>query len=252
METEQIPLVEMVGVSVDIFGQSLLKNIDLKVFPNQITTLIGPNGAGKTTLIKALVGLIKISSGRIQYHHPLKIGYVPQKLFLDSSLPLTVNRFLSASKHFHHQDLSACLQRVEGLQLINKKMSGLSGGELQRVLIARALMGEPELLVLDEPVQGVDVKGQAVLYNLIRDIQVDKQVSVLMVSHDLHIVMAHTDEVICLNQHICCKGHPSSVQASPEFIELFGLPDNSPFAIYTHRHDHSHQLDGTIEPSTPS
>lgn len=237
-------LIRANGVQVNRLGKDILYNTHLAVNHAEIVTLVGPNGAGKSTLVKVLLGLMKPSAGTIETKAGLSIGYMPQKLNIDASLPLTVERFilLAEKRAFgkNSQLITDCLALTGTEKLKKQAMQSLSGGELQRVMLARALYSKPQLLVLDEPVQGVDVGGQAAIYKLIGQIRDQWRCGVLMISHDLHLVMAATDRVVCLNQHVCCEGHPDSVSNDPEFLKLFG--ENSAMAIapYTHHHDHSH------------
>lgn len=220
-------------------GRAILRDTHLEVNTQEIVTLIGPNGAGKSTLIKILVGLLKPDSGFVVRSKGLRIGYMPQRLLLDASIPLSVKRFLRLAGG-DSALINDCMERTGISDLEKRPMQSLSGGEMQRVLLARALYRQPQLLVLDEPVQGVDVSGQSALYRLIRDIRDQLNCGILMVSHDLHLVMASTDRVICLNQHVCCEGHPDTVTADPEFLRLFGEHADAEVAIYTHEHDHQH------------
>lgn len=242
-------LLEARGLGVTRNGRQILHSADLTLEKGKIVTLIGPNGAGKTTLVRAVLGLIKIDQGRIDKAPDLRIGYMPQKLHIDPSLPLTVARFLALGGK-PRVELDEILELTGIAPLVNQPIQALSGGETQRVLLARALLRDPQLLVLDEPVQGVDVTGQAALYALINDIRNQRACGVLLVSHDLHLVMATTDTVICLNQHICCQGHPEQVTSDPAYLALFGdISGNtqSPqVAIYTHHHDHQHDTHGNI------
>lgn len=233
-------------------GRKIIHNVDLTLKKGLIYTLIGPNGAGKSTLVKLLIGLNKPDQGSIERNKSLRVGYVPQKIQLDKNLPLTVERFLSfansraSSKDKAKAEIQSVLAQMNIEHLASSFMFSLSGGEQQRVLLARAMLRKPNLLVLDEPVQGVDVKGQGELYQLIGSIRDRYQCGVLMVSHDLHLVMSATDEVICLNQHICCHGHPDSVSKDPEYLRLFGISEADNIAVYTHHHDHHHDLDGHV------
>ncbi len=221
-------------------GKTILQDVSLKVDKGEILTLIGPNGAGKTTLTRLLLGLIKPDSGTIARHPQLRLGYMPQKLVIEPHLPLSVERFLKLARKQRLAIADVASDLGIG-SLFNRPIHGISGGELQRVLLARALLGEPNLLVLDEPVQGVDVAGQIRLYQLIVELRDRLGCGVIMVSHDLHLVMASTDTVVCLNQHICCHGHPDTVSSDPAFLELFGQPQDASLAIYTHHHDHEHE-----------
>ncbi len=220
------------NVGIQQKGRWILRDISLQIDAGQIITLIGPNGCGKTTLLRALLQLIPLTTGKIEKKQGLRIGYMPQKLYIDPTLPLTVQRFLQLSPAFNE----TVLEKLRVKPLLEKSMHVLSGGESQRVLLARALMNQPECLVLDEPLQGVDVNGQAAFYDLILEARQSLQCSVLMVSHDLHVVMAKTDQVVCLNHHICCSGTPEMVTLDPAFIHLFG--ENA--AWYAHKHDHHH------------
>ena len=217
----------------------ILQDTSLHLHEREIVTLIGPNGAGKSTLIKILLGLVTPDSGTVTRAPNLSIGYMPQKLALDTSIPLSVERFLTLSGK-DSAWLQHCVELTSINNLLSHPMQSLSGGELQRVLLARAIYRRPQLLVLDEPVQGVDVSGQSALYRLINQVRADLHCSVLMVSHDLHLVMAATDRVVCLNQHVCCEGHPDSVSSHPEFLRLFGKNADAEVAVYTHEHDHQH------------
>jgi len=223
----------------------VVDRVDLTIRRGDIITVIGPNGAGKTTLIKAILGIQKATEGAIDLQPSLTIGYVPQHLTLEHTLPLSVRKFMLLSG----QTLSACreaLAKTDVDHLLDASVHHLSGGEKQRLLLARALARRPDLLVLDEPAQGVDINGQAALYDLIRNLRDELNCGVLMVSHDLHLVMAATDKVICLNQHICCSGYPADISHDPAFIETFGRPVAESVAVYHHHHNHSHDLHGDV------
>ncbi len=228
------------GLTVRLGGTEVLKDVSMGIEPGEIVTILGPNGSGKSTLLRALLGMVPADAGRVTRVAGLRIGYVPQKLAIDPSLPLTVRRFLSLPHRVDDAEAEAALHRVglEGAGL--KPVSGLSGGQLQRVMLARAMLGKPGLLVLDEPTQGLDQPGEAAFYRLIADVRKETGAAVLMVSHDLHVVMAASDRVICLNHHICCEGTPRVVSAAPEYRALFGLGTQGALALYQHRHDHSH------------
>lgn len=233
-------LIELQNICVDFHQRRVLDTVSLKVEKGRITTLIGPNGAGKSTLVKVLLGLLKPTSGELKRSKHLKIGYVPQKLKLNETLPLTVARFLRLAGKFSQNELEQSLRLVGAEHLRNNDMHQLSGGETQRILIARALLQRPDLLVLDEPAQGVDVQGQIDLYELINDIRKRFGCAVFMVSHDLHLVMAKTDDVICLQHHICCSGAPHDITQHPNYISLFGHHPQESLAFYHHHHDHHH------------
>jgi len=228
-------LIQVRNVGVQFQQLIVLKNISLDVRRGEIITLIGPNGAGKSTLVRIVLGLLLPQSGSIFQQSKLKIGYMPQKLNIDPVLPLTVARFLSLSGK-KTAIIEQVLEEVGAVTLLKRPLQNISGGEMQRVLLARALLRTPDLLVLDEPIQGVDVAGQYELYELIAKIRFQRGCGILMVSHDLHLVMAATDYVVCLNQHICCSGHPETVSQHPAYLELFGPRAARDLAIYTHHH----------------
>ncbi|MGR4047817.1 zinc ABC transporter ATP-binding protein ZnuC [Kosakonia cowanii] len=239
-------LITLENVSVAFGQRRVLSDISLNLRPGKILTLLGPNGAGKSTLVRVVLGLVAPDTGVIKRDKALRIGYVPQKLQLDATLPLTVGRFMRLRPGTRKDDLIPALKRVQAAHLIDAPMQKLSGGETQRVLLARALLNQPQLLVLDEPTQGVDVNGQVSLYNLIDELRKELNCAVLMVSHDLHLVMAKTDEVLCLNHHICCSGTPEVVSMHPEFISMFGHRGAEQLGIYRHNHNHRHDLQGRI------
>ncbi|MEJ2200310.1 MAG: zinc ABC transporter ATP-binding protein ZnuC [Desulfuromonadaceae bacterium] len=233
-------LLEVSDVQLVLGGRTILEQIQLQVRRGEILTLVGPNGAGKTTLLRVMLGLLPATSGRVYRRPKLRVGYMPQRLHLDPVFPLTVQRFLAMAGTTKKDKLLACLQEVGAAQVFEAAIQTLSGGELQRVLLARALLRQPDLLILDEPVQGVDVHGQVELYRLIAEIRQRYGCAVLMVSHDLHLVMAATDRVLCLNRHICCSGTPGTVTSDPAFIRLFGPLAAESLAIYSHDRDHRH------------
>ncbi|QCI15993.1 zinc ABC transporter ATP-binding protein ZnuC [Buchnera aphidicola] len=235
-------LIQLKNVFVNLSNRSILSNISLSLIPNRVLTLIGPNGAGKSTLVRIILGLIKPSSGTIIRFYKLSIGYVPQKLSLNTLLPITVERFIKLSKRNNNAKILEILKRVKAESLKDCQLQKLSGGEMQRILLAKALLNNPNLLILDEPTQGVDVIGQLDLYKLINQIQHELKCSILIVSHDLNFVMAKTDDVICLNNHICCSGTPETVCNNSEFISMFGLERVQDMAIYHHRHNHTHHF----------
>ncbi len=240
------PLVAAYGLSVRFGGRTVLSAIDLEVRPGEVVTLIGPNGAGKSTLVRALLGLVKPSSGRVERRSDITVGYLPQKLSIDATLPMTVRRFLRLWGRADDATLARLLGEVGVPEVIDQPVQDLSGGETQRVLIARALMREPDLLVLDEPNQGIDVGGQAAMFRLIDRLRRGRGCGVLLISHDLHLVMAETDRVVCLNTHVCCEGHPEAVSRHPEYLSLFGSTAEDALAVYQHHHDHSHDLHGEV------
>ena len=238
-------LIRLHAVTVQFAGQAVLEGVSLDLQAGEIVTLIGPNGAGKTTLVRVVLGLLRPSQGSVWRQSRLRIGYMPQKLSVEATLPLSVLRFLRLVAGVGRAEAEAALAEVGAEQVLNSPLQAISGGELQRVLLARALLRKPQLLVLDEPVQGVDVAGQAELYRLIGRLRERYGCGVLMVSHDLHLVMSATDQVICLNRHICCSGHPEQVGADPAFHALFGQDARS-LAVYQHHHDHQHDLHGGV------
>ncbi len=233
------------AVSVRRAERALLNEVSLSLFPGKIVTLVGPNGAGKTTLVSVLLGLMAADSGQVQRRAGLVMGYVPQRFAVPLSLPMDVDGFLALAGKSSSQARAAALARVGVEDVQRAALRTLSGGELQRVLLARALLRSPELLVLDEPAQGLDVHGQQELYRLIAKVRDESGCGVLMVSHDLHLVMAATDQVVCLEQHVCCVGTPEAISQHPEYLRMFGT-DLRGFAVYQHHHDHVHDLHGNV------
>ena len=231
-------------------GRTILADIDIDISPREIVTVIGPNGAGKTTLVRALLGLEPLDGGSIRRKPGLVTGYAPQRFDVDRAIPLTVSRFVALGRRGNPDALARVLQDVGAGALAERQLAELSGGELQRVVLARALVRSPDLLVLDEPVRGVDYAGEAELYTLIGRLRTERGFGVLLVSHDLHVVMAQSDRVICLNRHVCCSGVPQSVAQHPEYARLFGPQAARAFGLYHHHHDHSHDLAG--EPRPPA
>ncbi len=240
------PLLKATNLKISYGDKLILDKVDLEIFPKEVVTIIGPNGAGKTTLLRLVLGLLKTDSGEITQKPKLKIGYVPQKISVDPTLPLTVRRFLALGGTLEKGRVQAILSEVGISGLADNPIQSVSGGEMQRILLARALLRDPDLLVLDEPAQGVDVTGQAELYDLITKIRNSRGCGVLLVSHDLHMVMSATDRVICLNGHVCCAGHPETVSADPEYVALFGRKVAETLAVYHHRHDHHHTAHGEV------
>ncbi len=247
-EAPQELLLSAHGVGKSYGERQVLKDIDLNLQAGRIVTLIGPNGAGKTTLVRILLGIAQADAGQVQQRAGLRIGYMPQRISLESTLPLTVLRFLRLGFAGSRKQALQALETVGIAALESQQVAATSGGELQRVLLARALLREPHLLVLDEPAQGVDVAGQAELYQLITDVCAERGCGVLMISHDLHLVMSSTDEVVCLNHHVCCHGKPEQVSNDPAFLDLFGAKASGSLAIYTHRHNHEHTIAGEVKP----
>ena len=224
------------------FGdEEVLHDISLKIDPGEIVTILGPNGSGKSTLLRALLGIVPVAEGKVTRAPGLRIGYVPQKLTIDRTMPITVRRFLSLPTRVSDAQAEEALARVGMAGQGQEQMTTLSGGQLQRVLLARALLGQPQLLMLDEPTSGLDQPGEAAFYRLIEEVRRETGAAVLMISHDLHVVMAASDRVICLNGHICCEGTPRVVSSAPEYRALFGLGTQGALALYRHEHDHAHE-----------
>lgn len=237
------PVVTLINAGLHYGGKPVLQDLTFTMNPGNIVTVIGPNGAGKTSLIKLMLGIESPTEGRVERRSGARIGYVPQTMALQPTLPMTVARFLQLADDTR-AGMGGALERTGVAHLKDASVHHLSGGEFQRVLMARAVLRHPDLLVLDEPAQGLDVHGQTALYELIRDIRDELNCAVLTVSHDLHLVMASTDTVLCLNGHICCRGHPEQISRDPAFINLFGERLASTLAVYHHHHDHSHDLHG--------
>lgn len=227
-------------VCVRFGADEVLHDITLSVAPGEIVTILGPNGSGKSTLLRALLGIVPVAEGRIAHAPDLRIGYVPQRLTIDRTMPITVRRFLSLPTRVTDTAADEALARTGMAGQGMEQMTTLSGGQQQRVLLARALLNNPQLLVLDEPTSGLDQPGEAAFYRLIEEVRTATGAAVLMVSHDLHVVMAASDRVICLNGHICCEGTPRVVSTAPEYRALFGLGTQGALALYRHDHDHAH------------
>lgn len=244
-------LISARGICVSRHGRDLLVDVDLDIREREIVTLIGPNGAGKTTLVRVLLGLEKPDRGVVHRRRDLKIGYVPQRFDSDAVIPMTVERFLMLGGRYSESRIAEMLEHVDASSVRRQQLGQLSGGELQRVVLARALLRDPNLLVLDEPVQGVDYSGEADLYNLIARLRDEAGFGVFLVSHDLHIVMGRSDRVVCLNHHVCCSGVPEAVAQHPSYERLFGAEAARAFALYRHHHDHSHDLAGVPHRNPP-
>ena len=233
-------LVETRGLGVDLGGKAVLRDVDFRIDPGEIVTVVGPNGSGKSTLLRLIVGALAPGMGTITRKPGLRVGYVPQKLHIDQTLPLTVMRFLGLPRRVPADAARRALSRAGAEGLAGRQMSDLSGGQFQRVMLARALLSDPELLILDEPTQGLDQPGSAAFYRLIDEVRAALGCAVLMVSHELHVVMAASDRVICLNGHVCCEGAPEHVASAPEYRALFGTGTQGALALYRHEHNHAH------------
>ena len=233
------------NLGLKLQGKTILSDVNLSLRESEIVTLIGPNGAGKTSLIRILLGLSKASEGEVYRRADLRIGYVPQRTSINSVLPLRVLDFLKLAAPYKDDEIAQVLEEVGVSHILHSAIQKISGGELQRVLLARALLKKPNVLVLDEPAQGVDIIGQQALYKMITSIRDNHACGILMVSHDLHLVMAATDQVVCLNTHVCCTGHPGHISEHPEYLKLFGDALDG-MAVYSHHHDHEHELNGAI------
>ncbi len=236
-------LVTINGLSVQHGSHQALANVALTIDKGEIVTIVGPNGSGKSTLLRCIIGALKPDSGTILKAAGMRIGYVPQKLAIDATMPLTAARFLSLPKRRSASHIQEALQQVGADGLQDRPMAGLSGGQFQRVLLARALMDKPDLLILDEPTTGLDQPGSADLYTQIEQVRRETGAAVLMVSHELHVVMSASDRVVCLNGHVCCHGTPEIVASAPEYRALFGTGTHGALALYRHEHDHHHHHD---------
>jgi len=229
------------SISLSLNNQQILKNINLELKKGEITTLIGPNGGGKTSIARILIGILKASSGEVFISKNAKIGYMPQKLEIEKTIPLRVIDFLNLSS------TAEAMARLEGMakklcieNILEKSIHKISGGELQKALLVKTLINNPDILVLDEPTQYMDIAAQAEFYQVIEEIREQKNCAILIISHDLHIVMQKTNQVVCINRHICCEGSPESINNHPEYLSLFGKDKIDNITIYSHHHDHKH------------
>ena len=233
-------LIKISNLEVKYGSKFVLKNMNLSLKAGEIVTIVGPNGSGKTTLFKAIIGTVSVSKGTIEVKPNLRIGYVPQQLKIDQTLPITVERFLKLSNINFEKSLDKTELILGSKDLLDVQINSLSGGEMQRVLLARALINDPQVLLLDEATRGLDQPGVATFYRKIENIRKSTNCAILMISHDLHVVMSSSDRVICVNGHICCQGTPEIVATSPEYQALFGGDVDGTFALYRHHHDHKH------------
>jgi len=238
-----MPLIEAQGLAVQLGGNQVLHDVSMVIERGEIVTIVGPNGSGKSTLLRALIGAVTPTGGQVRHKPGLRIGYVPQRLHIDPTLPMTVMRFLGLPRRRKHGELCAALERAGLPDLRHRQMVDLSGGQFQRVLLARALMDAPDLLILDEGTQGLDQRGSAAFYRRIEEVRQQMGCAVLMVSHELHVVMSASDRVICLNGHVCCEGRPEIVAQAEEYRALFGSGTHGALALYRHEHDHDHAPD---------
>ena len=245
MNNKNSLLVKLEDVGIYKSPKWIIRGVSLEIRSGQIVTLIGPNGSGKTTTAKMALNILKPDEGLIK-SYTNKIAYVPQKINIDWTMPLRVIDFMNLTNNLKHNEIIESLNLTGVEKLLNAQINGLSGGEFQRVLLARAMAKKPELLVLDEPVQGVDFNGEIDLYNIIKNISTNLNCGILLISHDLHFVMSATDHVVCLNGHICCSGKPSSVVKDKAYIELFGKHRSETLSYYQHEHDHTHTVDGSV------
>lgn len=237
-------LIKAENIHLRLNGTLVLDHISLQMHEGDIITLIGPNGSGKTTLSRVLLGLQPIDGGNLYKRPDLHIGYMPQTLFIDRVLPLTVRRFLRIMPNKIHlrspETVEAYAEKTGISHLLSHQIHDISGGELQRVLLTRALLRKPDLMILDEPIQGMDIHAQAEFYRLLESLQKEQQCAILMISHDLHMVMASSSKVICMNHHICCEGYPEEISNHPEYLSLFSKKDAASLAMYKHTHNHTH------------
>ena len=233
-------LIQVEDLTVRYGASTALSGVSLHVKPGEIVTIVGPNGSGKTSLLRAIIGAVKPAKGRVIHGSGVKIGYVPQNLHIDETLPITVSRFLKLPSYVAVVDISYALMQAGVPDLAKAQLSQLSGGQFQRVLLARALIGKPDLLLLDEATQGLDQRGSASFYQQIETVRQDTGCAILMISHELHVVMSASDRVICLNGHVCCEGTPAVVASAPEYRALFGTGTGGALALYRHEHDHNH------------
>lgn len=233
-------LISVEGLSLAYGAQTVLSKVDLSVEPGEIVTIVGPNGSGKTSLLRAIIGAVEPVAGTITRRPGLKIGYVPQRLHIDPTLPITVERFMRLTDRVPREICAEALERAGVPDLLKRQMSELSGGQFQRVLLARALLNRPDILLLDEATQGLDQPGSAAFYRQVEAVRRETGCAVLMISHELHVVMSASDRVICLNGHVCCEGTPDLVASAPEYRALFGTGTGGALALYRHDHDHDH------------
>ena len=242
-------LTSLQSVGVERNNRWLVRDIDLSIHSGEIITLIGPNGSGKSTVVKVIIGALTPDVGTVKWAEGIRLGYVPQKINIDATLPMTVRRLMNLTKQNSNSEIDEALDELNILKLADSPVQNLSGGEFQRALIARALLRKPDLLILDEPSQGLDIKGESSLYEQIVNIRDRLNCGVVLVCHNLHLVMKKADTVVCLNGHICCQGTPELVVSNEAYIQLFGIESQKSHAPYPHHHDHTHDLDGSVASS---
>ncbi len=245
VECNDMNILSVQNLTVKLEGHTALTDVTMSINKGEIVTIVGPNGSGKSTLLRTIVGALKPTSGKLNIRRNCVIGYVPQKLHIDATLPITVKRFLSLPRTHSTKNIKNTLGLVGLPDVEGRQMVGLSGGQFQRVLLARAILNKPDLLILDEATQGLDQMGAASFYRLIEDLRSTLGCAILMVSHELHVVMSASDRVICLNGHVCCHGTPEIVASDPEYHALFGSGTQGALALYRHHHNHTHNDDGT-------
>lgn len=236
-------LISVKNLAVSYGPNAVLRNVSLTLDPGEIVTIVGPNGSGKTSLFRAIIGATEATDGTIDRKPGLKIGYVPQRLHIDQTLPITVEGFMRLTGKVPKAQCQVALEAAGVPDLLKRQMTELSGGQFQRVLLARALINRPDVLLLDEATQGLDQPGSAAFYQQIETVRRDTGCAALMISHELHVVMSASDRVICLNGHVCCEGAPAVVASAPEYRALFGTGTGGALALYRHDHDHDHEHD---------
>jgi zinc transport system ATP-binding protein len=235
-----IDLVSLKNINLSFSSKNILDNINLDIKKNDFITIIGPNGAGKSSLIRLIIGSLQPNSGKIIRNKELKIAYVPQKMQINQTIPIKAEYFLKLNKKIEEKSFKKIVNDLKIADFLHTQLNDLSGGQRQKILLAKALLCQPNLLILDEPAQNLDISGQLEFYNYITKLHQEKKTAILMISHDLHIIMSSTKKVICLNHHICCQGESKIIAQNPDFKEIFGNDMNKLISIYNHYHDHHH------------